>query len=251
MTDLRGRAAVITGGNGGLGLAMAAGIGAAGARVVIWARDPGRSADALTRLRAEGVCADAVRCDVTDETAVRSAMERTLELVPAVDCVVANAGVAAAVPLVDTSLTQWHHVTRTNLDGTFLTVREAARHMVQRGGGGSIVIVSSLAARYGAAQQAAYTSSKSALLGLGRTVAVELARYSVRCNVLLPGWTRTRMNEHLQQDERFVRATTARTPVRRWAEPDEFRAVAAFLADPTLTFHTGCDVVVDGGYSVF
>jgi NAD(P)-dependent dehydrogenase (short-subunit alcohol dehydrogenase family) len=251
VTDLRGRTAVITGGNSGLGLAMAAGIGAAGARVVIWARDPGRSAAALTRLRAEGVQAEAVRCDVTDEGDVRSAMERTLQLAPAVDCVVANAGVAAAVPLVDTSLAQWHEVTRTNLDGTFLTVREAARHMVQRGDGGSIVIVSSLAARYGAAQQAAYASSKSALLGLGRTVAVELARHSVRCNVLLPGWTRTRMNEHLQHDERFVRAATARTPVRRWAEPDEFRAVAAFLADPTLTFHTRCDVVVDGGYSVF
>jgi len=251
VTDLRGRTAVITGGNRGLGLAMAAGIGAAGARVVIWARDPVSSGAALTQLRAEGVRADVVQCDVTDENDVRSAMERTLELAVAVDCVVANAGVAGAAPLVDTSLEQWHDVTRTNLDGTFLTVREAARHMVRRGGGGSIVIVASLAARYGAAQQAAYASSKSALLGLGRTAAVELARHSVRCNVLLPGWTRTRMNERLQQDERFVQATTARTPVRRWAEPDEFRAVAAFLADPTLMFHTGCDVVVDGGYSVF
>jgi NAD(P)-dependent dehydrogenase (short-subunit alcohol dehydrogenase family) len=251
VTDLRGRTAVITGGNSGLGLAMAAGIGVAGAHVVIWARDEQRSAAAVETLRAEGMQADAVRCDIADESDVRAAMARTQEIAPVVDCVVANAGVAAASSLVETSLAQWHDVTRINLDGTFLTVREAARHMVGRGGGGSIVIVSSLAARYGAAQQAAYASSKSALVGLGRTVAVELAQHSVRCNVLLPGWTRTAMNEHLQQDERFVRATTARTPVRRWAEPDEFRAVAAFLADPTLTFHTGCDVVVDGGYSVF
>jgi NAD(P)-dependent dehydrogenase (short-subunit alcohol dehydrogenase family) len=251
VTDLRGRTAVITGGNSGLGLAMAAGIGVAGAHVVIWARDEQRSAAAVETLRAEDVQADAVRCDIADESNVHAAMARTLEIAPVVDCVVANAGIAAASPLVETSLAQWHDVTRINLDGTFLTVREAARHMVGRGGGGSIVIVSSLAARYGAAQQAAYASSKSALVGLGRTVAVELAQHSVRCNVLLPGWTRTAMNEHLQQDERFVRATTARTPVRRWAEPDEFRAVAAFLADPTLTFHTGCDVVVDGGYSVF
>lgn len=251
MTDLRGRTAVVTGGNGGLGLAMAAGIGAAGARIVIWARDEQRSAAAVQRLRGEGVEADAVRCDVADEHDVHAAMERTLSLAPVVDCVVANAGVAAAAPLVETSLAHWHDVMRVNLDGTFLTVREAARHMVGRGGGGSIVIVSSLAARYGAAQQAAYASSKSALVGLGRTVAVELARHGVRCNVLLPGWTRTAMNEHLQSDERFVRATIARTPVRRWAEPDEFRAVAAFLADPTLPFHTGCDVAVDGGYSVF
>jgi NAD(P)-dependent dehydrogenase (short-subunit alcohol dehydrogenase family) len=230
---------------------MSAGIGAAGARVVIWARDEQRSAAAVETLRAEGVLADAVRCDIADEAEVRAAMARTLEIAPVVDCVVANAGVAAASPLVETSLAQWHDVTRTNLDGTFLTVREAARHMVGRGGGGSIVIVSSLAGRYGAVQQAAYASSKSALLGLGRTVAVELARHAVRCNVLLPGWTRTAMNEQLQQNEKFVRATIARTPVRRWAEPDEFRAIAAFLADPTLTFHTGCDVVVDGGYSIF
>jgi NAD(P)-dependent dehydrogenase (short-subunit alcohol dehydrogenase family) len=251
VTDLRGRTAVVTGGNAGLGLAMAAGIGAAGARVVIWARNDERNVAALNALHSEGVQADAVRCDIADEDQVRAAMARTLELTPSVDCVVANAGVAATAPLVDTSLEQWHDVTRTNLDGTFITVREAARHMIERGGGGSIVIVSSLAARYGASGQAAYASSKSALVGLGRTVAVELARHAVRCNVLLPGWTRTAMNEQLQRDDRFMQVTTRRTPVRRWAEPDEFRAVAAFLADPALTFHTGCEVVVDGGYSVF
>ena len=89
------------------------------------------------------------------------------------------------------------------------------------------------------ARQAAYTASKTGLIGLGRTLAVELARHRIRCNILLPGWTETAMNESLRQSESFVEATTKRTPVRRWAQPEEFGEIAAFLADPNLIFHTG------------
>jgi NAD(P)-dependent dehydrogenase (short-subunit alcohol dehydrogenase family) len=251
MTSLEGRTAVVTGGNAGLGLGMAMGIGQAGARVVIWARDHERNQRAVAELAGAGIDARAFPCDVSEPADVSRAMAGTLAEVDAVDCLVANAGIAAAAPFLDTSLDEWRRVLRTNLDGTFLTTQTVARHMVARDNGGSMIIVSSLASRYGGGRQAAYTASKTGLIGLGRTLAVELARHRIRCNILLPGWTETAMNESLRQSESFVQATTMRTPVHRWAQPAEFGEIAAFLADPGLIFHTGNEIVVDGGFSLF
>ena len=129
--------------------------------------------------------------------------------------------------------------------------RAVSRHMIEHDEGGSLIIVSSIVSRYGGARQAAYTTTKMGLIGLGRTLAVELARYRIRCNILIPGWTETPMNEELMKNDRFMDATISRTPARRWAKPEEFHDVAAFLADPRLTFHTGNEVVVDGGYTIF
>lgn len=250
MIDLHGRTVVVTGGNSGLGLALAHGVGGYGAAVVIWARTKSRNDEAVAELRGAGLDASSVACDTADEEGVARAMRETLDRHGRVDSLFANAGIGAAAPFADTSLADWHRVLRTNLDGTFLCTREAARHFKERGGG-SLVVVSSTVARYGGAGQAAYTTSKSGLIGLGRTLAVELARYQVRVNILVPGWTETAMNAHLRENAEFVRATTRRTPVRRWAKPEEFQDVAAFLADPELTFHTGNEVVVDGGYTIF
>jgi NAD(P)-dependent dehydrogenase (short-subunit alcohol dehydrogenase family) len=122
--------------------------------------------------------------------------------------------------------------------------------MVEQGGG-SLVAVSSTSAIHGAAGNEAYGASKSALLGLVRALAVGLARHQIRVNALLPGWTKTDMAAAGYAWDRFREATINRTPVRRWAEPEEMGAPAVFLADPTLTFHTGDTVVVDGGYTVF
>jgi NAD(P)-dependent dehydrogenase (short-subunit alcohol dehydrogenase family) len=251
MIDLRGRTVVVTGGNSGLGLGLARGVGGYGAAVVIWSRTESRNRQAVAELREDGIEASSVACDTADEAGVARAMRETLDRHGQVDSLFANAGIATAASFVDTPLEEWQRVLRTNLDGTFLCARETARHFIQRGGGGSLVVVSSMIARFGGACQAAYTTSKTGLTGLGRTLAVELARHQVRVNILVPGWTATPMNAHLREDERFVRATTQRTPVRRWAQPEEFGDVAAFLADPTLTFHTGNEVVVDGGYTVF
>jgi NAD(P)-dependent dehydrogenase (short-subunit alcohol dehydrogenase family) len=251
MHDLTGSTAVVTGGNGGLGLGLAEGLAQAGANVAIWARNAEKSRAAVDKLRTYGVQAQAIACDIGDESAVVRATAETIEVFGKIDTLVANAGIAGASPYVETSLDDWHRILRTNLDGTFLSTREVAKHMINRGEGGSMIILSSTVSRYGAAGQAAYAASKSGCASIGRTLAVELARYRIRCNVLIPGWVATDMNTHLQADERFVDATTRRTPARRWATAEEFHSVAAFLADPSITFHTGNEVVVDGGYTIF
>ncbi|MEU7811356.1 SDR family oxidoreductase [Pseudonocardia sp. NPDC049154] len=251
MSDLSGLHAVITGGNGGIGLAVATGMARAGANITLWARDAAKGEAAVAHLGGLGVKAQALTCDVADEEQVVDAMARSVEALGPLGCVVANAGTAAASPFVDTSLADWRGVMATNLDGVFLTCREGARRFVEQGDGGSMILVSSMVSRFGAAQQAAYAASKTGVLGLARTLAVELARHRVRVNTLVPGWTRTGLTVPRQEDERFMAATTARTPVRRWADPEEFEEVGAFLADPSQTFHTGNEVVVDGGYSVF
>jgi NAD(P)-dependent dehydrogenase (short-subunit alcohol dehydrogenase family) len=140
---------------------------------------------------------------------------------------------------------------RINLDGAFLTLREAAKHMVERGEGGSLVAVSSTSAIHGAPGMEHYAGSKAALVAIMRGLAVELARHRIRCNTVLPGWTETDMLSPMTASEKFVKNTVSRTPVRRWGTPDDLGPAAVFLADPSNTFHTGDMLVVDGGYTVF
>jgi NAD(P)-dependent dehydrogenase (short-subunit alcohol dehydrogenase family) len=251
MHDLTGRTVVVTGGNSGIGLALAAGVAKAGADVAIWSRNTERNAEAADALAKHGTRVLPVTCDVGDEKSVAGAMRQTLGEFGRLDCVIVNAGMHAGAPIQDMTFDDWRQVMRVNLDGAFLTAREAARVFLEQGTGGSMVVVSSTISRYGASGQASYAASKTALLGLGRTLAVELARAQVRVNILIPGWTRTPLNETQQASERFMKATTSRTPVKRWADPEEFEAIAPFLADPTLTFHTGNEIVVDGGYTIF
>jgi NAD(P)-dependent dehydrogenase (short-subunit alcohol dehydrogenase family) len=249
--DLSGRVVIVTGGNSGIGLGIARGVAKAGASVAIWSRRTERNAQAVAELEELGTAAAGVRCDVSDEGDVTAAMRETLDRFGRLDCLVANAGTAGKQPITDMSLQEWHRVLQVNLDGAFLCLREAARVLVQQGQGGSLVGVSSTSAIHGAPGQQHYAASKTALLGVMRALAVELARHQVRCNSLLPGWTDTELMAGAKTHEKFVTATIGRTPVRRWATPHDFETVGAFLADPTLTFHTGDSMVVDGGYTIF
>ncbi|MEO6125928.1 MAG: SDR family oxidoreductase [Ilumatobacteraceae bacterium] len=252
MTSLANRTVLITGGNGGIGLGMASAVGAAGAQVVLWGRDEAKNETALTRLRSEGATAHAIMCDVADEQQVIDAFGRSIEVAGGrIDAAFANAGRGGSGrSFVDTTLDQWRAVMATNLDGVFLTFREAARHMIEQGGG-SLVAISSTSAIHGAANNEAYGASKTALLGMVRGLAVGLARHQIRVNALLPGWTLTDMAAAGYASDKFRTATIGRTPVRRWADPDEMGPAAVFLADPTTTFHTGDTIVVDGGYTIF
>ena len=252
MTSLTGRTVLITGGNGGIGLGMAMAIGCAGAQVVIWGRNESKNDEASATLAANGITAHAFVCDVSDEAAVEHTFAASISAAGGrIDSVFANAGRGGTgASLVDTTLDQWRAVMATNLDGVFLTFRAAARHMIAAGGG-SLVAVSSTSAIHGAANNEAYGSSKTALLGMVRGLAVALARHQIRVNALLPGWTLTDMAAAGYASERFRNATIGRTPVRRWADPTEMGPAAVFLADPTVTFHTGDTMTVDGGYTIF
>ena len=253
MTGLDGQVAVVTGGNRGIGLGFAEGLAAAGASVAIWARDSGRNAEACRHLKefAPGVRAVAYTCDVSDEDQVEAAMAATLADLGRVDSLFANAGVGGTTPFLEMSLDEWRRVMAVNLDGAFLSLRAAARHLVERGEGGALVAVSSVSAIHGAPRMEHYAASKTALLGLVRGLAVELARHRVRCNAVLPGWMDTEMIEPGKENPRWVEATVKRTPVRRWGQPSDLRDIAAYLADPALVFHTGDSIVIDGGYSIF
>jgi NAD(P)-dependent dehydrogenase (short-subunit alcohol dehydrogenase family) len=252
MIDLTGHVALVTGGNGGIGLGMATGLADAGADVAIWGTNPEKNEAAGEQLAKTGRRIHVERCDVSDEEQVIASFARSVEALGKVDSVFANAGIGGRVPsIVELSLEDWRRVLAVNLDGAFLTLREGARHMVERGDGGALVAVGSTSAIHGAPFNPHYGASKTGLLGLVRAMAVGLARYRIRANALLPGWTDTDLIATNKQNEKFVTNTISRTPVRRWADPAEFAEVAVFLADPSLTFHTGDTMVVDGGYTIF
>ena len=252
MPDLSEKVFVITGGNGGIGLGLAEGIAEAGGSIAIWARNEEKNAHAVKILEDLGIEARSYVCDVSSEENVIATLASTVNDFGRVDGLFANAGRAGTgTPFVETSLEDWRKVTEVNLDGVFLCLREAAKQIISQGSGGSLVAVSSTSAIHGAAGNEAYGTAKTAVTGLVRALAVSLARFQIRVNCLLPGWTVTELASPAFENEYFREVTTKRTPVRRWADASEFREVGAFLADPSQTFHTGQQVCVDGGYTIF
>ena len=252
MPDLSEKVFIITGGNGGIGLGLAEGIAEAGGAVAIWARNEEKNTDAVRALQDIGGEAKSYICDVSNEEDVIRTLASTVKDFGRVDGLFANAGRGGTgTPFVDTSLEEWRKVMAVNLDGVFLCLREASRQLISQGSGGSLVAVSSTSAIHGAAGNEAYGTAKTAATGLVRALAVSLARFQIRVNCLLPGWTVTELASPAFENDHFREVTTKRTPARRWADPKEFRQVGAFLADPSQTFHTGQQVCVDGGYTIF
>lgn len=251
LIDLRERVVVITGGNSGIGFGIGRGVARAGGKVAIWARREDRNRAAVEEIGRLGGDVLAFPCDITAEDEVEGAMAATLSRFGRIDALVANAGTSGRNSFADMSLEEWQRVVAVNLDGAFLCLRAGARELVRQGSGGALLGISSVSAIHGAPGQEHYAASKTAILGLMRSLAVELARHGVRANSLIPGWTVTGMTEPALDNSKFVNATTTRTPIRRWATPSDYETIGAFLCDPTITFHTGDSVVFDGGYSVF
>jgi hypothetical protein len=248
--DLGGRVAVVTGGNGGIGFGIASALGHAGATVAVWGRDEAKTARAVERLGAEGIRAVGLRCDVSDEANVRRATEETVQQLGRLDICVANAGKALHVPFLDSTLEEWNDVLATDLTGVYLCFRDAARHMAARGEGGALIAVSSVASRHAAPLMHSYGAAKAGISGLVRAVAAELAPLGIRANVLIPGFTE---NERLHPDTvtaEYDAEVVSSIPAGRWGTPDDIGAAAVYLADPTLAYHTGAEVVVDGAYSI-
>jgi len=251
MFDLTGHVAVVTGGNGGIGLGMAEGLAKAGADVAIWGRTAERNAAARERLEAHGRRVLALEVDVADGAQVDDAFARTVEKLGRLDSCFANAGVGSgATPFLEMSLDEFRRVTSVNLEGAFLTLQGAARHMADNGGG-SLVGVASLAALEGQPRGQHYGASKGGRVAMTRACAVELARFGIRANAILPGWIETRMTEGFLEAEPVVDRVLRRVPARRWGQPDDFAGLAVYLASPASAYHSGDAIVVDGGYRVF
>jgi NAD(P)-dependent dehydrogenase (short-subunit alcohol dehydrogenase family) len=254
--DLTGKVALVTGGNGGIGLGMAEGLAEAGASVVIWGTNAEKNQAAEGKLLRHGVRVLAQKVDVADEARVVEAMEEAIVGMGRVDFVCANAGIGAGAPFTEVTADIWRRVMSVNLEGVVWTFREACKHMVARAQagdpGGSLVVTSSVSAIHGAPRNEAYASTKGAVLAMVRGLAVEFARYGVRANSILPGWIATDMTAGGQNSDAFnEKVIKARVPVRRWGEPEDFAGIAVYLASDASRFHTGDSIVIDGGYTIF
>jgi NAD(P)-dependent dehydrogenase (short-subunit alcohol dehydrogenase family) len=251
--DLTGKVALVTGGNGGIGLAMAEAVAQAGADIAIWGQNPAKNAAAQARLEATGRRVLVQQVDVGTSAAVDAAFAETLAALGRVDGCFANAGVSGRgrAGFADLSDEAWDSVMKINLDGVFYTFRAAARHMVARGGGGALVATSSLAAIMGAARNEHYGAAKGAVISMCRALAVEYARHGIRANAILPGWVETEMTATLFADPRFSGAVMPRMPMRRWGTPDDFAGIAVYLMSDASRWHTGDSFVIDGGYTLF
>jgi len=251
MFDLTGRVAVVTGGNGGIGLGIAHGLAQAGAAIAIWARDAAKNEAAVKELEGLGVRALALPCDVGDEAQLASAVAETVSALGRIDVCVANAGFGFAKSTLELSLEEWRQVTRVDLDGVFLTFREVARHMVARGGGGKLIAISSIGEIFGMARQVSYAASKGGVGTLVRSLAVELARHDIQVNGVQPGWIVTDATKPLLDWQAMHDTIVHRTPARRWGKPEDVAGACVYLASDAARFHTGDTLRVDGGYSVF
>ncbi len=249
--DLGGHVALVTGGNGGIGLGMARGLAGAGASLALWGRDQEKCRRAVAELEELGAEAAAFRCDVGDEQQIAQQVAATLERFGRIDSCFANAGTWKAAPFTDATVEDWNAVLRVNLTGPFVLFREVARHMIERGGGGKLVAVASIGSIHGMPRHENYSASKAGLCALVRSLAVELARHDIQTNAILPGWIETDMTAEIKRWEKLDRTVVSRTPARRWGTPQDFEAVAVYLASPASRFHNGDILRLDGGYAVF
>ena len=249
--DLSGHVAVVTGGNGGIGLGMARGLARAGARVALWGRDAEKNRRAAEQLERAGSEVAAFVADVSREEDVVAQTRATLERFGRIDSCFANAGFGVSRRFLEMSLEDWNAVLAVNLTGVFLCFREAARHMVARGGGGKLVATSSIGAVQGMPHEPNYAASKAGVGALVRSAAVALARHDIQVNCIQPGWIETDAMADARANEKLDRTIITRTPARRWGKPEDLEGVAVYLASAASRFQTGETITLDGGYLVF
>jgi len=250
MFDLTGKVAVVTGGNGGIGLGMAKGLARAGARVVVVARNPQKSAAAVDALQALGSDSFALAADVTDERSVQTLFDEAAERCGRLDILVNNAGTTVRKPVDQLTLPERNQVMDTNLTSAFLCCRAAYPHL-KAAGGGKIINIGSMMSIFGAPYSPAYGASKGGIVQLTRSMATSWAADGIQVNAVLPGWIQTELTDGARAqvpglNERVV----ARTAAGRWGQPEDMAGIAVFLAGAASDFVTGTAIPVDGGYSI-
>ncbi|MEJ6023430.1 SDR family NAD(P)-dependent oxidoreductase [Ramlibacter sp. PS4R-6] len=249
MFQLTGKIAVVTGGNGGIGLGMARGLAQAGALVVIAGRNAEKSREAAHELRREGCKAEAVEADVTDEGEVARLFSETDKHHGRLDILVNNAGTTVRKRPHELTLDEWRHVMDTNLTSAFLC-SQAAYPLLKRQGG-KVINIGSMMSIFGAPYASAYGASKGGIVQFTRSIATAWAADNIQANAVLPGWIDTELTQGAREqvpglNERVV----ARTPAGRWGAPSDLAGVAVFLASSASDFVTGAAIPVDGGYSI-
>ena len=249
--DLTGKVAVVAGGAGGIGRALALGIAECGADVVVASRQPGHLEQVADEIRTLGRQALAVTVDVTQEQSVADMVERILEIFPRIDILVNAAGLAIRKPADTFPVDEWQQVMDVNARGTFLCCQAVGRVMIKQRSG-KIVNLSSVRGRYGLpADYAAYCASKGAVDTLTRTLACEWAKYNVLVNAVAPTIVETELTRPALADPEFAKTMKARIPLGRWAMPEDIVGPTVFLASKASDFVTGQIIYIDGGVTTW
>jgi 2-deoxy-D-gluconate 3-dehydrogenase len=248
--DLKGRVAVVTGGNGGIGLGMGRGLAEAGAAVVVAARNREKSLRAVAELRGLGGQAEAIEVDVADEGSVEALVKAIVARFSRLDILVNNAGMNIRKPVESLALGEWRQVIDTNLTSAFLASR-ACHPVMKKQGGGKIINIGSMMSIFGASFAPAYAASKGGMVQLTKAMAAGWAVDNIQVNAVLPGWIETELTQRArQQIEGLHESVLRRTPAKRWGVEQDMAGVAVFLASPASDFVTGAAIPVDGGYSI-
>jgi 2-deoxy-D-gluconate 3-dehydrogenase len=248
--DLRGKVAIVTGGNGGIGLGMARGLAQAGASVAIVGRDETKSRGAVAELQQRGAKAISVVADVTDKAAVATMVEQTVREFGRIDALVNNAGINIRKAPQALTLDEWDSVIKTNLTSAFLC-SQTVYPVMKAAGGGKIVNIGSMMSIFGASFAPAYAASKGGIVQFTRSCAVAWAADNIQANAILPGWIDTDLTKRArEQIDGLHDKVLARTPAARWGAIDDFAGIAVFLCSAASDFVTGTAIPVDGGFSV-
>ena len=251
MFDLTNKTAVVTGGNGGIGLGIARGLAQAGANIVLAARNADKTVSAVRELETLGAKAVGVTTDVTDVESIRSTISQSIDLFGGLDILVNNAGMNIRQRPEEYSTEDFQSVQDINLKGLFVFCREV-HHNMATCGGGKIINIGSMASIFGLDWGVSYAASKGGVVQLTKSLAVAWAADNIQVNAILPGWIRTDLTAPIETKfpERF-KQVSERIPQQRWGEASDYSGIAVFLASSASDYVTGTAIPIDGGYSVF
>lgn len=248
--DLSGRVAIVTGGNGGIGLGMAKGMAEAGAAIVVAGRDAAKNAAAVKEIQGLGATASALAVDVLKEDSCRALVADTVKRHGRLDILVNNAGINIRKQPQEYTLAEWHKVLDSNLTSAFLCSHAAYPEMM-KAGGGKMINIGSMMSIFGASFTTAYAASKGGIVQMTKAMATAWAKDSIQVNAILPGWIDTALTQRARQDVPALHdSVLKRTPAGRWGTPGDFAGIAVFLAAAASDYVTGAAITVDGGYSV-
>jgi 2-deoxy-D-gluconate 3-dehydrogenase len=248
--DLKGKTALVTGGNGGIGLGMAQGLAQAGAKIAIVGRDKAKNEAALKELAKSGGESISLVADLKDEAACRAMVDEAARRMGRLDILINNAGMNVRKQPQEFTLDEWKLVMDTNLTSAFVASQTAYAHM-KKAGAGKIVNIGSMMSIFGASFTTAYAASKGGIVQMTRAMATAWMRDNIQVNAVLPGWIDTALTRGAREQVKGLHENVLRrTPAGRWGEPKDLAGIAVFLCSPASDFITGTAIPVDGGYSV-